>query len=95
MKIEKAYIAKGYLFESASNMSKIRPSFRVEYFMSGGDKGNWGNEIASKNKWTEEVCKTSAGNYRLLFENANEAIVVLQDGMIKFLNPQFVKISGY
>jgi PAS domain S-box-containing protein len=63
--------------------------------MSGDDKGNWGNEVASNNKLAEEAFKTSAGNYRLLFENANEAIVVLQDGMIKFFNPQFIKISGY
>ena len=61
--------------------------------MSGDDKGNWGN--VSNNRGAEEAFKTSAGNYRLLFENANEAIVVLQDGMIKFFNPQFVKISGY
>ena len=63
--------------------------------MSGDDKGNWGNEIVSNNRGAEEAFKTSAGNYRLLFENANEAIVVLQDGMIKFFNPQFVKICGY
>jgi PAS domain S-box-containing protein len=70
-------------------------SHHLGCFMSGDDKGNWGNEIVSNNRWTEEVFKTSAENYRLLFENANEAIVVLQDGIIKFFNPQFIKISGY
>jgi len=49
----------------------------------------------SNSNWAEEALKPSDGKYRLLFENANEAIVVLQDGIIKFFNPQFIKISGY
>lgn len=37
----------------------------------------------------------SQEKYRLLIDNANDAIVVLQDGIIKFVNPRFAEQSGY
>jgi PAS domain S-box-containing protein len=43
----------------------------------------------------ERRLKESEEKYRLLVENANEAIVVVQDGMLKFLNPKVVEIIGY
>jgi len=57
-----------------------------------------GNSTGKNNinsSWAEEALKPSDAKYRLLFENAIEAIVVLQDGMIRFFNPQFIRISGY
>lgn len=57
-----------------------------------------GNSTEKNNinsSWAEEALKPSDAKYRLLFENAIEAIVVLQDGMIRFFNPQFIRISGY
>ncbi|NOZ27571.1 MAG: PAS domain S-box protein [Chloroflexi bacterium] len=32
---------------------------------------------------------------RLLMENASEAVVVAQDGMLKFVNPEATRLSGY
>ncbi|MCK9441786.1 MAG: PAS domain S-box protein [Methanothrix sp.] len=49
----------------------------------------------SKSNQIEEALKASEEKYRLLFENANEAIIVVQDNKVKFFNPQFVKLAGY
>lgn len=43
---------------------------------------------------TEEALQASEERYRILVENANEAIVVNQDGMHKFVNPMAVEIFG-
>ncbi len=45
-------------------------------------------------KDAKEALQESEEKYRQLIENANEAIVVAQDGMIKFINPKFLEITG-
>ena len=52
-------------------------------------------EDVTKRKHADEALKASEEKYRLLFENANESIVVVQDGRIKFFNPKFQKAMGY
>jgi PAS domain S-box-containing protein len=49
----------------------------------------------SEHKWVGERLERSEDKYRLVVENANEAIVVVQDGMCKYLNPKAEKILGY
>ncbi len=39
--------------------------------------------------------KKSEEKYRLLVENANEAILVAQDGVLKFANPKAIELFGY
>ena len=46
-------------------------------------------------KKAEASLKESEEKYRLLVENASEAILVAQDGMISFVNPQAMKLTGY
>jgi PAS domain S-box-containing protein len=48
----------------------------------------------SERKQMEEALRKSEERYRLLAENANEAILVIQEGMIKFVNPQATKIMN-
>jgi PAS domain S-box-containing protein len=43
----------------------------------------------------EEALRTSEEKYRLVVENANQGIVVVQDGIPKFVNPKIVETSGY
>lgn len=43
----------------------------------------------------QDLLRSSEEKYRLLFENAREAIFVLQDGFIKFSNPKTCEITGY
>jgi PAS domain S-box-containing protein len=42
-----------------------------------------------------EELKRSEERYRQVIENAEEAILVVQDGWVKFCNPKSVEISGY
>ncbi|MCX5971674.1 MAG: PAS domain S-box protein [Coprothermobacterota bacterium] len=46
-------------------------------------------------KRAEEALRKSEEKYRALVENANEAIIVTQDGALKFANPKAGKLLGY
>ncbi|OHD66997.1 MAG: hypothetical protein A2176_16110 [Spirochaetes bacterium RBG_13_51_14] len=49
----------------------------------------------TKRKRTEEQLKISEERSRLLVENANESIAVLQDWRFMFANPRFRELTGY
>ncbi|MBN1799403.1 MAG: PAS domain S-box protein [Spirochaetales bacterium] len=43
----------------------------------------------------EEALRDREKKYRELFENANEGILVVQEGYVKFLNPKVLQFIGY
>ncbi|HTY23982.1 MAG TPA: PAS domain S-box protein [Desulfomonilaceae bacterium] len=45
-------------------------------------------------KKAEEALRESEEKYRLVVKNASEAIFVVQDGMLKFVNPRTLKLAG-
>ena len=49
----------------------------------------------SNRRIVEEYLITSERQYKLLIDNANDAIIVAQDGIVKFANPRAVGITGY
>jgi PAS domain S-box-containing protein/putative nucleotidyltransferase with HDIG domain len=87
-----------------------RYSFRV-FHKNGGFRWvdldtiliNWEGRLATLNfmaditerKQAEEALHQSDDNYRFLFENAGEGILIAQEDRIKFANPALEKILGY
>ena len=51
--------------------------------------------LEAKCRQGEEDLRESEARYRQVVENANEAIVVIQDRKIKFLNPRAIKMVDY
>jgi phosphoserine phosphatase RsbU/P len=49
----------------------------------------------TERKKAEEAFRESEEKHRLVVENAIEAIFVIQEGLIKFVNPASVKLLGY
>jgi len=50
---------------------------------------------AIQRKQAEEALLDSEQKYRLVVENANEGIVITQDEMLKFVNPQVTQLTGF
>lgn len=49
----------------------------------------------TERKLAEGTLRESEEKYRVLIENANEAIVVVQDGLFKLANPKIKELTGY
>ncbi len=49
----------------------------------------------TERKKAEEALRESENKYRAVVDNAIEGIVVVQDGMLKFVNPKLISVVGY
>ncbi|HPK53134.1 MAG TPA: PAS domain-containing protein, partial [Smithellaceae bacterium] len=49
----------------------------------------------TKRRQVEEALQKSEEKYRLLIENSNEAIFIIQDNLIMFANKRFYQMLGY
>jgi PAS domain S-box-containing protein len=67
--------------------------------VKGSDGRTTAVTVVSKNiterKRAEEALREGEEKYRLVIENANDAILVAQDGMLKFGNPKAREMTGY
>lgn len=57
--------------------------------------GAFGVQLLYKRKQAERALRISEEKYRLVIENASEGIIVIQKGMLKFVNPKMIELSGY
>jgi PAS domain S-box-containing protein len=68
----------------------------VSEMMLGGERMFIGiARDVTKRVEAEEALKDSEEKYRVLIENANEAVVVAVSGVFGFVNPKAVEITGY
>ena len=74
--------------------------FPIEVSLSAIRRGDKWTALAivrdiTKRKRMIGSLKKSEEKYRLLVENANEAVLVAQDGVLKFANPKAIELLGY
>ena len=55
----------------------------------------YGIELERQHKRAEETLRESEEKHRLVVDNASEAIVVLQDGTLRLVNPALVAVLGF
>ncbi len=58
-------------------------------------EGEWELIENFEHKKTQKEMEMVEEKYRALVDNANEAIVVVQDGKIMYANPKAIEVSGY
>jgi PAS domain S-box-containing protein len=93
---EKLFCKKnGELFWVQIEVSPVTEKDRPKYYIS-----HWTDITARKRmeielKKSEEELRASEEKYRLVVENASEAIIIIQDGLVKFVNTGTMKLTGY
>jgi PAS domain S-box-containing protein len=87
---EKRYIHKqGHVIWGKVSSSLVRDSQgNPVYFISH-------IQNITERKLAEEALRESEQRYRLLIEQSPVAIGILQDGVLVYVNPQFLKVFGY
>jgi len=78
----------GELYYEEKTITPIRDnSGKIVYFVSTG------NDITAR-KLAEEALRASEKKYATLVERGNDGIVIIQDGVFKFVNPIIAKMTG-
>ena len=95
----KKVVAQGYDFFETQHHRKDGKLIDVEVSanyidVEGGQMVVFVRNITAR-KEAEQTLARSEKRYRQLTENAGEAILVVQDGVIKFINPKGSELSGY
>jgi two-component system, cell cycle sensor histidine kinase and response regulator CckA len=82
------------LLRSDGTFFDVEVNERLVEFRSGRAVQVCMRDITGRKK-AEAALKSSEEKYRLVVENASDAIFVAQDGMLKFVNPKSRQIFGY
>lgn len=85
----------GYEFNLVDKHGKVKTVF-IQVAMIPGTKQSIASIVdITSLKETEKALQESEEKYRILFENATDAIFMAQDGLIKFPNPKALEMIGY
>ena len=85
------------IIPTPSGETKIYDVIKTPIFNEDGSRKGlivFGRDV-TKQREMEKLIKENETKYRTLFENLHESVVVTQNGIIKFFNPNFVEVSGY
>ncbi len=85
------------VIETPDGEVKIFDVIKTPIFNSDGSRKGlivFGRNVTAQRR-AEEALRRSQKQYKTLFDNLHESIVVTQNGLVKFHNPAFVKLTGY
>ncbi|NOY59987.1 MAG: PAS domain S-box protein [Calditrichaeota bacterium] len=89
-----ALVPRNYVFKFKNKNGEIRDIFLTISMIPGTKKSVASLLDITGIKQVEKALRLSEEKYRLLVDNANEAILIAQDGRLKFANPKTQEITG-
>ena len=92
---EKRYADSERLLKEARKEAKYYQSIAEEAGKKRLQEINQLSRLISARNQAEEALRESEEKYRNLVERANDGIAIVQDNLLKYLNPRLAEIGGY
>jgi len=93
--LQKRYAELERLLEEAKKEAKYYQSIAEEAGKKRLQEINQLSRLISARNQAEEALRESEEKYRNLVERANDGIAIVQDNLLKYLNPRLAEIGGY
>jgi len=93
--LQKRYAELERLLEEARKEAKYYQSVAEEAGKKRLQEINQLSRLISARNQAEEALRESEEKYRNLVERANDGIAIVQDNLLKYLNPRLAEIGGY
>jgi len=74
------------------NSNSTKTTYRIKQLLESNKKLK--SELAIRSK-SEEELRAKSSIYSTIVEKGNDGIVIIQDGVLKFVNPTISKITGF